>query len=468
MRRLSFIALAWVSSLAAQPAQPLEFARSAELALEGKGAIYSLELPLEMYRGLERRDLGDLRVQNAAAESVPHALVRPPASERKPAASLALPYFPVLGAPGRPVEDMVLRVERRPDGAVKAVVSTGERGAPAARRTVAYVVDASAAQSPLRELRFDWEPDSDSTSLELRIEASEDLRSWRSVGSGVLIRLKHGEAILERRAIALSAAKAAYLRISWRGQESWKLTGITAVPVDAFEQSPRAWLRVQATAGPKPGEYVFELPASLPVDRLRFELPQENTVASSVLVAQAKPGAPERVVTSGVLYRMEHRGQKLTNPDLEIPPTTEPRWLLRVDSRGGGLGSGMPVLHAGYVPHRLVFVARGEPPFRAQFGNKEAAPSALAVQTIVPGYSPDKQLPALAAKLGEVRLREIVKPTGIEAARSYAEKVDEKKLWLWVALLAAVFVIVGMALKLTRQLPAPGERPKPPVPGEQR
>jgi hypothetical protein len=467
MRSLSFAALLCASAALAQPAAKLEFARSADFTLEGKGAIYMLDLPVEVYKGLERRDLGDLRVQNAAAESVPHALVRPASSERKPAASLSLPYFPVLGAAGKPVEDMTLRVERRPDGTVKAVVSTLERSA-TARRTVAYVLDASASQSALRELRFDWQPESDSTSLDLRIEASDDLRSWRSVGSGVLIRLKHGDAVLDRSSIQLSPAKADYFRISWRSQEPWKLTGITAIPVDAFAQSPRTWLRVQATAGPKPGEYVFELPTSLPVDRLRFELPQENTVASSVLVAQPRIGAPERTITSSVLYRMEHSGQKLVNPDLEIPPTAEPRWILRVDSRGGGLGSGMPVLHAGYVPHRLVFVARGEAPFRAQFGNKDAVPAALAVHTIVPGYSADKEMPALAARLGTVRTREIVQPTGIEAARSYAGQVDEKKIWLWVALLAAVVVIVGMALKLTRQMPAPGEPPKPRVPGEQR
>jgi hypothetical protein len=128
----------------------------------------------------------------------------------------------------------------------------------------------------------------------------------------------------------------------------------------------------------------------------------------------------------------------------------------------------VPVLQAGYVPHRLVFVARGAAPFRVQFGAKEAVPSALAVQTLVPGYAADKELPALAAKLGDVRTQEIVKPTGIEAARNYAEKVDEKKLWLWVSLLAAVLVIVGMAFKLTRQMPKPGEAPKPPPPGEQR
>lgn len=470
MRSLSFVTLLVASAALAQqpPAPKLEFSRSAVFALEGKGAIYSLDLPIDVYKVLERRDLGDLRVQNGAAEIVPHAFVRPASSERKPAAPITLPFFALLGAPGKPVEDMTLKVERSPNGTVKAVVSTGERGPAAARRTVAYVVDASAAQSPLRELRFDWQPESESTTLDLRIEASDDLRSWRGAGSGVLIQLRQGDAVLERKAIEIAPTKANYYRISWRGQDSWKLTGITARPVDAFSETPRAWLRVQGTAGPKPGEYVFELPASLPVDRLRFELPQDNTIASSVLVAQAKPGAPERLVTSGVLYRMELRGQKLANPDLDIPPTTEPRLVLRVDSRGGGLGSGMPVLQAGYVPHRLVFVARGEPPFRAEFGNKEAAPTALAVQTIVPGYSPDKEIPALAARLGEIRTHEILKPSGIDAARDYAGKMDEKKIWLWAALIAAVLLIVGMAFKLTRQMPKPGEPPKPPTPGEQR
>ena len=465
MRSLLLVSLLAASAALAQPARTPQFARSAEFTLEGKGAIYSTDLPVEVYRGLERRDLGDLRVQNGAAEFVPHALVRPASSERKPAPSVTLPYFPLLGAPGRPVEDMTLRVERSPDGAVKAVVSTGE-GSAAPRRTVAYVIDASAATAALREMRFEWEPESESTSLDLRIEASDDLRSWRSVGAGVLMQLRHGDAMLERRSVRLSPTKANYFRVSWRGQDAWKLTGVTALPVDAVAESPRAWLRVQGTAGPKPGEYVFQLPSSLPVDRLRFELPQENTVASSIVVAQPRAGGPERPITSVVLYRMEHRGQKLVNPDLEIAATAEPRWVLRVDARGGGLGSGAPVLHAGYVPHRLVFVARGAPPFRAQFGNKDAVPAALAVQTLVPGYAADKEIPALAARFGEVRTHEIVKPTAAEAARNYAGQVDEKKVWLWSALVLAVLVIVGMAFKLTRQLPAPGEPPKPRVPGE--
>lgn len=468
MRMLWLLAMLAGPVAMAAPERVLEFTRAADLTLEGRGALYALELPVEAYRGIERRDLGDLRVQNGAGEFVPHALVRPPASERKPVPALAMTFFPLLGAPGRPVEDMTLRVERRPDGTVSAVVATGERS-PSARRTVGYVIDASALSVALRELRFDWQAGPDGTSLDVRVEASDDLRAWRGVGSGALIVLRQGDALLERRSIELSPTKAKYFRVSWRSaQDVLTLTGVSALPVDAVAESPRAWLRVEGSAGAKPGEYLFELPPSLPVDRLRFELPQENTIASTMVLIQDRPGGPERLLASTVLYRMEHRGQKLVNPDLQTAPTAERRWVLRVDARGGGLGSGLPILHAGFVPHRLVFVARGEEPFRALFGNADAAPAALAVHTLVPGYAAEKPISALAARLGEVRTREIVKPTGVKAARGYFERMDEKKAWLWGSLVLAVLVIVGMAFKLTRQMPAPGEPPKPRAPGETR
>ena len=73
MKLLSLVSLLAASAAFAQPARTPEFARSAEFTLEGKGAIYSLDLPVEVYRGVERRDLGDLRVQNGAAEFVPPA-----------------------------------------------------------------------------------------------------------------------------------------------------------------------------------------------------------------------------------------------------------------------------------------------------------------------------------------------------------------------------------------------------------
>ena len=226
---------------------------------------------------------------------------------------------------------------------------------------------------------------------------------------------------------------------------------------------------MEGAAGAKAGEYAFELPRSLPVDRVRFDLPQENTIAAASLVAQEKPGAPERPISSFVLYHLEHRGEKLLNPVLGITPTREPRWILRVDARGGGLGGGLPTMHAGWVAQRLVFVARGEPPFRLQFGDADAKATALSVETIVPGYSPDKPLAALEARSGEILSVPVAPPaTRIEALREQVEQVDRKKALLWGALIAAVLLIVVMASKLSKQLPPPRDEAPPKRPFDQR
>jgi hypothetical protein len=462
--------LAWLAALLAAPAalaagQRLpEFTHSAALALEGAGAIYALELPAEVHRGIARRDLGDLRVVNGAGEAVPHALVRQSRQEKRAAPALPLAYFALRGVPGRPIENVAVRVERRPDGTVKALVATRDRKT-SARKIVGYLIDASALSSALRELRFDWQAGADGTALEARLEASDDLRVWRDVGSGPLLVLRHGEALLERRALAFAPQRAKYFRLSWRGaQPELELTGAQGLPVEETADKPRLWLRAEGFAGAKPGEYVFELPRSIAVDRVRFELPQDNTVARASLFVQQRPTGPERAIASAVLYRMTHAGQKLVNPDLEIAPTAEPRWVVRIDARGGGLGSGLPAMQAGWLPYRLVFVARGEAPFRIVFGNEDAAPAAIAVQSLVPGYAPDKPLPALEARLGEITKRELAKPTGPEALSAYVESLDRKKLWLWSSLVAAVLVIVAMAWRLIRQMPGPGEsrNPRPP------
>ena len=66
---------------AAAPLDPQDFAYG--LSLRASDApIQTYALPLEVYRGVTRADLGDLRVFNEAREEVPHAVralvVRPP------------------------------------------------------------------------------------------------------------------------------------------------------------------------------------------------------------------------------------------------------------------------------------------------------------------------------------------------------------------------------------------------------
>lgn len=469
MKSIPWLSLLLAPAVVLAAADPLpEFRHTAEIALEGRGAFYALELPEAFYRGVARSDLGDLRVLNGAGEVVPHALLRAPSTERRASAPLATPLLPLYGPPGAAGEQLALRLERRRDGSVKAfVASRSSRATPG--QLLGYVIDASAATLPLRALRFDWPAGAEGSTLEVRVEASDDLQSWRGVGEGRLLVLRQGELVLERREVALTPTKAKYFRVLWRSApEGFALTAVAALTVDESSQAKRMWTEVAGIATGKPGEYAFELPAGLSVDRLRFALPQENTVVAATVLLQERPGAAARVLKTATLYRMQHQGEHLTNPELEVPPTLAPRWLLQVDARGGGLGSGAPVMQAGWLPQRLVFVARGEPPFRAVFGSAEARSSAQAVQTIVPGYKSDEPLTAFAARLGEIRSVEPRVKSAAEVVQDYFARMDEKKLWLWLSLLAAVAVILAMGWRLTRQLPHAGDALPPRPPHEMR
>lgn len=464
----SWVALLLVASAGAlaAPERIPQFRHAAEIVLEGEGAIYAIELPEAFYRGVARSDLGDLRVLNGADEVVPHALLHAAASEHQPTAPFAMPLFPVYGPPGGVGSNVDLRVERRRDGTLSALVFSGPRGT-LHRQLLGYVIDASAGTRALRELRFEWPAGPEGTSLDVRVEAGDDLQSWRGVGSGRLIVLRQGELLLERRAVEFPPTRAKYFRVTWRSApEDFKFTGATGLQVDDITEVARAWFRSMGAPGAQPGEFVFELPPALPVDRLRFQLPQENAIAGASILLQDRPGSPARVLATTVLYRMQHQGQALVSPDLVVSPATARRWILRVDTRGGGLGEGNPTMQAGYLPHRLVIVARGKGPFRAQFGDAEAQSTGLTVQALVPGYAPDKPLPALPARFGEVTTREPSVASAPEVLRAYFQRMDAKKLWLWGALLLAVVLIVGMGWHLMRQLPREEMRPGSKAPHE--
>jgi hypothetical protein len=177
------------------------------------------------------------------------------------------------------------------------------------------------------------------------------------------------------------------------------------------------------------------------------------------LLARDRADQPWRFVTRGVAYRLRQGGGEIASPELTLGPTTDRYWLLRIDQRGGGVGSGVPGLEAGWVPHRLVFAARGKPPFQLAYGNREAKPASLAISTLIPGYKEDADPSIRAAKTGvqqTVNVKSVQalaqQELGGEARRE--ETVDWKRWSLWAALILGVLMLGAMAWRLTRQLNA--------------
>jgi hypothetical protein len=442
-RRLLATCLLACSAYAAAES-PERFAWSVPIEIDPAQPLQQIEIPQSVYEGTARADLSDLRVFNGTGEPVPYALVprAAPGTAAPPAHSLKL--FPLHAARGVSADSLSVRVQHGPEGVVVSVTST-EQPAPALREAVGYLVDASPLELPIRTLELRWR-ESGSFSGRLRVEGSDDLARWTTLADGApLVSLEFAGQRLEHRTIDLRAARYKYLRLSWPpGQTAITLTELVARPGARHLEPARRWKAAQGSAGEEPGEYLFDLAGWFPIDRMRIELPQPNTLVSVQLAARNGADQPWHPVGGGVQYRLQRDGQDLASPDLRAQGRAWRYWRLRVDQKGGGLGAGAPRLHAGWVPQEMVFVARGAPPFQLAYGQLQAQPGAYPIETIVPGWRTDTELKAATARTGEQR--------ALAGPAALRPPPDIKTWTLWGSLALAVAVLAWMAWRLAGDL----------------
>lgn len=190
---------------------------------------------------------------------------------------------------------------------------------------------------------------------------------------------------------------------------------------------------------------------------MRLELPQANTIAQIEVLARDKAEQPWRGVARGVAYRLNQQGHEVLSPDIQVSASSERWMMIRVDQRGGGLGSGMPILNAGWVPHQLVFAARVAPPFTLAYGNRGAQAGAMPIESLIPGYREDAGASLRTAKTGVQQVVNVQatsaqpqKELGGEARLQ--EQIDWKRWSLWGVLGLGVLVLGAMAWRLMKQL----------------
>ena len=102
MTRLASFALLALIALpaAAQDVAPAQFAYGTLIETTGGAALYSVRLPVAVYQRSTRADLADVRVFNAGAQPVPHALRPQVVPDSQPPAAVALPVFPLPAVHG--------------------------------------------------------------------------------------------------------------------------------------------------------------------------------------------------------------------------------------------------------------------------------------------------------------------------------------------------------------------------------
>jgi hypothetical protein len=451
---------------------------SAPIELNGEGPYYRVALPLAIHGLAAHGDLRDVRVVNAAGNAVPRAWLREETVEARMHA-LDAPVFPLAQPREGAAEDedaaAVLTV--RPDG---TLAFRARRPAPARADADAlqWIIDASRAQGSLLQARFTLPPETRGV-FAFRLEASDDLRRWRRIGGQEqLVRLEQNGQTIERLAVDLERVRAHFLRLTWAdARHAVALAGVGIDSIEEFEPAaPLQWL------APIPPERCatdycdYLLPRGLPVQSLRIDLPEINTLAQVGIYGLREPSqaAPPRpvplnplyslrhrrpsapVAASGeiplidtVVYRLEQGGQQVRSPALALDGQSYARLRLRTRGPVSALGATPPSIAVAGAPRMLVFLAQGQGPFSLRWDEAADTPAPMALATLIPGYTAATPLRAGQAS---VALPSAATAKVRANAQNDAAPAFARKEWLWAALGVGLLLLAGMAWSLFASL----------------
>ena len=416
---------------------PNDFAYRMQVLGSADSAAYRVALPLALYRKIVHANLSDLRVFNAAGEQVPFAIERP-ASGTVSNAATALSLFPLQDDSSATLDAVRVTIESG-RGAIN--VQTGAQTPPTGRINT-YLVDGRSLDTPVAALRLEWPEDAADFAGRVRVEASDSLGDWRFVaGAAPVANLHSGAGRLVEQRVEFSPTKAKYWRLSWVGSAApFVLTSVLAEPARQNVEAHHSSRNVSAAPSKTvPGEFEYDLGARVPVDRVNLELPDTNTVVEVELLSRTYTTDTWHTVRRCGFYRLKSDGEELRNGPVSIALNTDPHWLLRTNPKSGGLGSVAPHLVVEWVPHEVVFVARGAGPFYVAYGSATADSAAVSLAVLPKNVSiAPASLSEPETLGGEVRLSPPPAPYAWKAAL------------LWAVLLAGAGLLAWMAFRLSR------------------
>ncbi len=423
---------------------PGDFAYALPLSGTGADALYRVVIPPAVYDGSAFADLRDLRLFNGADEVVPHAF-RPLVADSEQPPAVSVPFFALRGAHGTQAADLDIALETHNGDVSLRVKSHGQQDRP--DEVLGYLVDLSSRRETFSSLQLEWDDQPGGYIGTVNVEASKDLKNWSYVvRNAPLVKLSQGGHQLEQNGVPINMRGGTYLRLTWpETGKVLRLDRVHAQPVDKRAPLTAASRSVEAVPDPRnKGDYVADIGGMFPVDRLTISLPQDNAVAPIEILSRNTENAEWRRVSRTIAYRLHQDGQTIENATVHISPRAHRYWLFRVNQQGGGIGAGTLGVEFGWLPHEIIFTARGTGPFRLVYGNSRAQPNALPVQTLVPNWGSDSA--------PEIRVATAGAPLTLAGPEAARQRADAGKVGLWIALFVSVAVLGFMAWRISRQM----------------
>lgn len=429
---------------------PAEFAYRADIKTQSDATWYQVLLPMSVQFAAQSSDLRDVRIFNADGEALPFSIVRASAQSQRDTQSHPVKIFPLRAPYSQPNALPMIHVRETTAGTAIDISTPAPQNKeqPLLR---GWLLDTHGTEGRFASLRLTWQGDVEGFQR-FSIEASDDLQNWRAVGVGQIGNLTfNGETIVQRD-VTLSCAATKYLRLLWLDPiQSIELSDVQLSSVNTTTQAaPMVWSNVLQSTRSDGGDTYFQLPGTVPIERIRFENLAKNTLAPLQLWGRQNENTVWFQVGNGVVYRLPAGSGETQSSEINLAGINLREIKLHIDQRGTGISQ--PQIAVGATANKIVFLARGKPPYTLAVGNKTLLPAELPIGVLIPGTAPsallDNSNPAISA--AEIADKLIAQQPSINAS-AVVKNSDVKRNALWAVLLIGVALLATMAWQTLRK-----------------
>jgi hypothetical protein len=389
------------------------------------GGLLRFEIPEDLYRGLERPDMGDIRVFDAQGLPVPFTIRETAGSSVDPP-PVELPFFPWaeendVSLPSG--ADIVIDAE----GTILNI--KGRTGRPAA----SYLLDLSRLETAPSMLAVSLGKEGEIYNTAVRIYASADLARWREFGKSQVLAW-FGEEGTGREFLELPPGENRYLLLKF-DKTDLPPRNISArfAKVEAPPEAKERMISGEWYGGDK-RRVRYDTGGFYPLRTIEFPLSQADSVEA--VIRNRFHGEDEwRFAARINLFRFNGgNGEIITSGALETE-SRAPYWEL--EAAGEAAFSSIPGCRIRWAVYELLFLGRGQGPWTLAWGNGE--------------YGPQGGLPeAAGAGIEEAR------PLGASQYRPRAVKAPREGGWgplvLWGILLLAAAILSGLAFYIAKSM----------------
>jgi hypothetical protein len=440
---------------AADPNDTRSYALHLPLTFNTDAPLQRLILPAQALVSMQSSGMRDLRIFNAKGQPLALALSDSASLRQTEKRKIELKSSPIMGsADVTDISASTLRIEEQQGRRIVQIDSSAaDAGAPR-KKVLGALLDTRAIADPVVALALDVDlPDAQPVTFDL--QASKDLKDWRSLAQAVLYRAAAGASGLGTDHIELPAAdlKDQYLRITWtdatRRTAAVVMRSATLTTARGVSSAARVSAVLARPVLSNPYELRFSLPFATPVAALQIRPAGDNVLLPVRVLGRNDPGQPWSMMAASVVYKLQTAGKLQASAAIELPRAAFREIKIEADKKTPGF-SAPPEITLEFEPVQVVALVNGPAPYTLAAGLANAVNPYLPVQSLMPDYR--------AAQENSLPLATIDGTAALVPATASRDGLPTRSIVLWAVLLLAALALGAMAWVLFKQnTKLPGE-----------